>query len=335
MTGPGFWRDQTVLITGGLGFIGSKIAHVIVSGGGLVIIADRDVAALPDPAPTESRQGVVLRGGDIGSSSWIGGLVEEYQPSYVFHLAGQSIIEECTLNPVGGFESNITGTWNLLEACRRNGSTKGVVVASSYKVYGQQDDACFSEESPLLGLQPYDAAKVCADVLARSYHESFGLPVAVTRCANTYGEGDRHLSRIIPAVIHAALHDDELIIRSDGRVERDYLYVGDVVAGYLSIADGFVTGDVKGHAFNLGSGTPASVLDIVHTIERLLDTKVRYRILQEKQPTVDRMYLDIRKAKARLNWEPRSTLVDGLTRTIEWHRNALGQGNAVNPRIPA
>lgn len=161
------------------------------------------------------------------------------------------------------------------------------------------------------------------DVLSRSYHRNFGLPVAVTRCANTYGKGDRHLSRIIPAAIQAGLHNRELIIRSDGRAERDYLYVEDAVAGYLSIAEHLHMDDVRGQAFNLGSGTSVSVLELVHMIGELLNTEVKCRILQEPQRARDRLNLDIRKANALLKWEPKCTLTEGLKETIEWHRNVF------------
>jgi CDP-glucose 4,6-dehydratase len=335
VTGTEFWHDKTVLITGGLGLIGSRIARSVSAAGGRSIVADRGVDTRAGAVATNNRQESTLRAGNVSDYGWLAATVEEFQPEYVFHLAGQSTVEQCNQNPLSAFESNITGTWNLLEACRRNGSAKGVIIASSYKVYGHQNDACLAEDSPLLGLQPYDAAKVCADVLARSYYASFGLPVAVTRCANTYGEGDRHLSRIIPAAIHAALHDDELIITSDGRAERDYLYVGDAVTGYLAIAERFDTGEVQGQAFNLGSGTPVSVLDVVHAIGELLNTEVRYRILQAPRSSIDRLYLDIRKAKARLSWEPQSTLAEGLKRTIEWHQAAFRQERTGDPRTSA
>lgn len=324
MSKPSLWREKTALITGGLGFIGARIAAAISEGGGRTIIADRARPAEGAGSPSRDGFATIFRTGDIADPSWLAGLVEEFQPEYVFHLAGQSIVDECNVNPIGAFESNIEGTWNLLDACRRNGKVQAVVVASSYKVYGHQDDACFAEDAPLLGLQPYDAAKVCADVLSRSYYASFGLPVAVTRCANTYGEGDRHLSRIIPAVVHAALRDEELIIRSDGRAERDYLYVGDAVKGYLSIAEGLVSGsDVKGEAFNLGSGKPVSVLQVVDAIGELLGKRIKFRVMQEPRFGVDRLYLDIRKAKERLGWEPQCAFHDGLEKTIEWHRAAL------------
>lgn len=325
MSVSAFWRDKTALITGGLGFIGSRISAAIAGGGGRTIVADRARAAGgPPDSSSRAAPETTFRIGDIADGAWLGGLVEEFQPHYVFHLAGQSIVDECNTNPIAAFESNIAGTWNLLDACRRNGKVMGVIVASSYKVYGDQDDACFGEDAPLMGLQPYDAAKVCADVLSRSYYASFGLSVAVTRCANTYGEGDRHLSRIIPAVIHAGLRDEELVIRSDGRAERDYLYIGDAVDGYLAIAEGLEAGsDVKGEAFNLGSGKPLSVLEVVDAVGNLLGKKIRFRVLQQPRPGVDRLYLDIRKAKERLSWEPKCTFADGLKKTIKWHRASL------------
>jgi len=319
-----FWQNKVTIITGGMGFVGSWLAATISSKGGKVIVVDHNIQKKHDLAIAEVENQVMFLQGDITNYQFVSGIFSTYEPDYVFHLAGQAIIEEFVLNPLPSFESNIKGTWNLLEACRVKGSVKGIVVASSYKVYGNQNNSCYSEESPLLGILPYDAAKICVDVLSRSYYAGFGLPIAVTRCANTYGGGDLSLSRIIPQAMHSFLNGKELAIRSDGTPQRDYLYIKDAVAGYIAIAEALHREDIKGQAFNLGSGKSISVLELTKKIGTIVGKDVSFAVLKEAQNIIDDQYLDIGKAMNILGWQPRYTLEAGLKESVAWYKEYFG-----------
>jgi len=320
-----FWQNKVTLITGGMGFVGSWIAATISSKGGKVIVVDHNIQKKPGLDIMEVENQVMFLQCDITNYQFVSGIFATYEPDFVFHLAGKAIIEDCVLNPLPSFESNIKGTWNLLEACRVKGSVKGIVVASSYKVYGNQSTSCYSETSPLLGILPYDAAKICVEVLSRSYYAGFGLPIAVTRCANTYGGGDLNLSRIIPEAIHSFLNGKELVIRSDGAPQRDYLYIEDAVAGYIAIAENLHREDIKGQAFNLGSGKSISVLELARKIGTIVGKDVNITVLKEAQNIIDDQYLDIGKAVNFLDWQPRYTLEEGLKESVGWYKEYFGK----------
>jgi len=219
------------------------------------------------------------------------------------------------------FESNIKGTWNILESYRISKTVKGLVVASSDKAYGQQERLPYTEDSPLNGYFPYDASKACAELLAKSYFMTYKLPLAITRNANTYGPADMNLSRIIPDVITRLIRNEQPIIRSDGTPERDYIYIKDAVNAYLTLAENLHREDVIGQAFNFGTGKPISVLDLYNKIIKLMDKNAEPKILGEAKNEIDKQYLDSQKAKKILNWEAGYDLDSGLKETIEWYRN--------------
>jgi CDP-glucose 4,6-dehydratase len=218
------------------------------------------------------------------------------------------------------FEANVRGTWNLLEACR-SARVERIVVASSDKAYGDQEALPYTEEQPLDAVFPYDASKACADIVARSYARTYGLPVAVSRMANVYGGGDHNLSRIVPGTIRSVLLGEDPVIRSDGTPLRDYLYVEDAVEAYVTLADSLPS--TAGEAFNFGAGFPISALDLVRLILRLSDASgLEPRILSPTKlhGEIDRQYLDSAKAERMLGWRARTGLEEGLARTIAWYR---------------
>ena len=242
-----------------------------------------------------------------------------------FHLAAQAIVVAANRSPLSTFESNIRGTWHLLEACRRTRMMRCVVVASSDKAYGRHDRLPYQEDYPLLGIHPYDASKACADILARSYFQTYGLPVSVTRCANLYGGGDLNFSRIVPDTIRAILNDRNPVIRSDGSPVRDYLYVEDAVQGYLALAGQQESANVAGEAFNFGSGRPVSVSELVSKLIALSGrTHLAPDVQGQSTPgEIDRQYLASDKAKQLLGWQARHSLEEGLTQTLRWYENYL------------
>ena len=248
--------------------------------------------------------------------------INEYAVDTVFHLAAQAIVTVANSNPMSTFASNIMGTWQVLEGVRRSTSVVRVVCASSDKAYGNQRVLPYTEDTVLAGLYPYDASKVCTDVLARSYATSFGLPIAVARPANVYGPGDLNWNRLVPGTIRSVLAGESPVIRSDGSLERDYLYLGDVVAGYLAIADRLP--EQSGEAFNLGTGRPVSVLTLVRRIIDLIpDSQVEPAVLGVASNEIDRQSLASDKAASVLAWQPEVGLDEGLGRTIEWYRQYL------------
>jgi CDP-glucose 4,6-dehydratase len=259
--------------------------------------------------------------GDLRDAELVARTLEERGIDTVFHLAAETIVGTVQESPVQGFESNVRGTWTLLQACREHGVER-VVFASSDKAYGAHDELPYREDFALQPTAPYEASKAAADLIARSYWHSYGLPVAVTRFANIYGGGDLNFSRLIPEAVSAALDGRPPVLRSDGSPERDFLYVEDAVSAYLTIADGLRRDEVRGEAFNAGGGSPHPVRDVVEIVARLAGTGVEPDIRGEGNPEgeIDRQWVDPRKIRDMLGWEPAVGLEEGLRRTIEWYR---------------
>ena len=235
------------------------------------------------------------------------------------HLAAQAIVGTANKSPISTFETNIKGTWNVLEACRQLG-TKRTIAASSDKAYGEHEKLPYKEEFCLSGLTPYEASKSCTDILARTYAKTYGLPIAVTRCGNIYGGGDLNWSRIIPGTIRSVLNNERPIIRSDGTLIRDYIYILDVVNAYIIITEQLDRKEVAGEAFNLGTKMPLSVLELVKKIITLTQRKIEPQILNEVKNEIRAQYLDWAKAKRILGWEPMYSLDEGLKETLQWYR---------------
>ncbi len=308
------------LVTGGRGFAGSWLAKALLEEGAEVISLDRE-----DEGPT----GLELLGiagdvhdvtGELRDGELLGGLLRERSIDTVFHLAAQAIVGEANASPIPTFETNIEGTWVLLEACRECGVER-VVVASSDKAYGPHERLPYSEDSALQPTFPYDVSKAAADLIARSYWHSYELPVAVTRFANLYGGGDRNFSRLIPEAVTAVLDGRSPVIRSDGSPERDFLYVADAASAYLAVAEGLASGKAAGEAFNAGWGRPHPVREVVELICELGPGEVEpdYQGTGNPSGEIDRQYLDSAKIRERLGWEPRIELREGLAHTLEWY----------------
>jgi CDP-glucose 4,6-dehydratase len=259
--------------------------------------------------------------GDVAFEGVVARALAEYEIDTVFHLAAQTLVPTANRAPLSTFETNIKGTWVLLEACRQS-EIQRTVVASSDKAYGPHRDLPYREDHALQPRYPYDVSKAATDLLARSYWHTWGLPVAVTRFANLYGGGDFNASRLIPEAVTAALAGRSPVVRSDGSPERDFLYVEDAVAAYMSIAEEVGGGAAAGEAFNAGGGRPHRVLDVVETICRLAGTGVRPDVQGSGTPAgeIDRQWVDYGKLNRATGWEPKVALEDGLSRTLDWYR---------------
>ncbi|MFQ6099392.1 MAG: NAD-dependent epimerase/dehydratase family protein [Armatimonadota bacterium] len=319
MTKP--WTDTNVLVTGAAGFLGSHLAARLVSEGAHVV-----ALLLDDPAESNFdilglRSRTTCVWADVADRAALERILAVYEIDCVFHLAAQAIVGVANRAPLSAFESNVRGTYVLLEACRHAPSVSRVVVASSDKAYGCQERLPYTEDSPLLAQYPYDASKACADILARCYHATYGLPVAVTRCANLYGGGDLNFSRIVPDTMRSVVAGKPPVIRSDGTPERDYLYIDDAVAAYVALARALPREDVAGRAFNFGSGEPVSVLRLVEAIISVSGhPELQPQILgTSKHGEIDRQWLDSSEAERVLGWRADTPLSEGLATTFEWY----------------
>ncbi|MDX6607368.1 MAG: hypothetical protein QOD14_1908 [Solirubrobacterales bacterium] len=309
------------LVTGGRGFAGSWLAKALLASGADVTSFDRGG---PSPSGLEllGIDGEVDDvGGDLRDADLVRSTIRKRSIDAVFHLAAQAIVGDANASPVPTFETNIQGTWVVLEACREGG-VEVVVVASSDKAYGPHDELPYTEDSALQPVYPYDVSKAATDLIARSYRHTYGLPVAVTRLANIYGGGDRNFSRLIPETVTAVLDGRAPVIRSDGSPERDFLYAEDAASAYLAIAGALAEGRGAGEAFNAGWGRPHPVREVIDLICELGPGEIEadYQGTGNPSGEIERQYLDSAKIRAEIGWEPSVDLGDGLRRTLDWYR---------------
>jgi CDP-glucose 4,6-dehydratase len=319
-----FWLDRPTFVTGGTGLLGNCLVDRLLSLGADVVCLVRDWVPKSELIRSSNIERVKVIRGDICDQKLLERVLAEYEINTVFHLAAQTIVSIANRHPVSTFETNIQGTWSLLEACRLNPTVKQIVLASSDKAYGDQVDLPYNEDTPLQGQHPYDVSKSCADLIAQTYAISYGLPVSVTRCGNLYGRGDLNWNRIIPGTIRSVLRDQRPIIRSDGHYIRDYFYVEDAAAAYMLLAEKMAEKpelrELRGHAFNFSTGTPTAVLELVNCILNLMESELEPEIRNEASNEIRAQYLDATKAQTMLDWKANFSLADGLTKTIDWYK---------------
>lgn len=319
-----FWQDRPTLVTGATGLVGGWLVKRLLAAGADVVCLVRDSV----PNCELVRSGLINRvnivHGDVCDQALIERALGEYEIDTVIHLAAQTIVGIANRNPVSTFETNIGGTWALLEACRRSPAVKQIVVASSDKAYGDQDVLPYDESTPLQGRHPYDVSKSCADLIANTYAVSYDLPVAITRCGNFYGGGDLNWNRIVPGTIRSILRGQRPIIRSDGDYVRDYFYVEDGAAAYMLLAERLARDTaIRGEAFNFSLESQLTVLDLTRRVLGLMSSDLEPEIHNEASNEIRRQYLSASKAREMLGWEPLFSLDDGLRLTIEWYREFL------------
>ncbi len=263
--------------------------------------------------------------GDVRDQELLERILGEYEIETVFHLAAQTIVGIANRNPVSTFETNIAGTWDLLEACRRSPTVKQIVLASSDKAYGDHENLPYDETTPLNGQHPYDVSKSCADLIAHTYAVTYDLPVVTTRCGNFYGGGDLNWNRIVPGTIRSILRGQRPVIRSDGKYVRDYFYVEDGAAAYTQLAEKLSElPRLGGHAFNFSNEIQVTVLELVEQILKLMGSNVKPEILNQASNEIHHQYLSAAKAREMLHWNPLFALDEGLRQTINWYREFLG-----------
>lgn len=320
-----FWRDRPTFVTGGTGLVGGWLTQRLVEEGASVVCLVRDWVPRSTLLAGDLASKVTIVRGDVRDQAALERVLGEYEIDTVLHLAAQTIVPIANRNPVSTFESNIAGTWSLLEGCRRSPAVKQVVYASSDKAYGECDNLPYDETTPLRGSHPYDVSKSCGDLIAQSYATSYGLPVAITRCGNFYGGGDLNWNRIVPGTIRSAFRGERPVIRSDGTLIRDYFYVEDGAAAYMLLAER-LAGDatLRGSAFNFSNELQLTVRDIVERILSLMGTALDFEVRDEAINEIPHQYLSARRAREQLGWHPLFSLDDGLKRTVEWYRKFVG-----------
>jgi len=322
MTNREFWRDRSVLVTGATGLVGSWVVRRLLEAGADVVCLVRDGVPGSELARSGMAAQVKTVQGQVQDQPLMERVLGEYEVQTVIHLAAQTIVGVANRNPISTFESNIAGTWVLLEAARRSPSVKQIVMASSDKAYGDQPILPYTEDAPLQGRHPYDVSKSCADLIAQSYAVSYGLPVVITRCGNFYGGGDLNWNRIIPGTIRSVLRGTRPVIRSDGQYIRDYFYVEDGAHAYLTLAEQLAHNPaLAGHAFNFSNQISVTVVDIVQKILAAMGSDLVPDIRNEASNEIREQVLDASKAQTMLDWSPLFTLDGGLERTIAWYRD--------------
>jgi len=317
-----FWLDRPTFVTGGTGLVGSWLIQRLMDAGADVVCLVRDWVPQSESVRRGNLERVKVVRGDVRDREVLERALGEFEIDTVIHLAAQTIVTIANRNPISTFETNIAGTWNLLEACRRSPRVKQIVVASSDKAYGDQEILPYDENTPLQGQHPYDVSKSAADLIAYTYAKSFDLPITITRCGNFYGGGDLNWNRIIPGTIRSILRGQRPIIRSDGEYIRDYFYVEDGAAAYMLLAEQLAARpELKGQAFNFSNEIQVSVREIVNQILKKMKSDLSPDIRNEVSNEIRHQYLSAEKARQDLGWKPMFNLEDGLSRTINWYKD--------------
>jgi CDP-glucose 4,6-dehydratase len=317
----GFWNGKTCLVTGATGFLGGSLVAELLQEGAEVIALVRDMVPQSRFAATDLANRTKIVRGALEDYAVIERALNEYAVDTVFHLGAQAIVGVANRNPLSTFEANIKGTWVLLEACRRVPTVERIVVASSDKAYGDHETLPYQEDFPLQGRHPYDVSKSCADLIALSYAQTYRLPVAITRCGNLFGPGDLNVNRIVPGTCLAAIDGERPVIRSDGSPVRDYVYVEDIVQGYLRLAEHMGDEGVVGRAFNFGTGDPVSVLDLTRrTLAAAGRPDLQPDVRNNAHGEIQAQYLSSALALEKLGWRPGAGLDERLKQTFLWYR---------------
>lgn len=315
------WRHKNVLITGATGLLGSWLIEELTELKANVVALIRDYVPFSRAYRDQLKNRISAAYGSLENSNVVERVLNEYEIEVVFHLAAQTIVTIANNNPLSTFESNIKGTWTLLEACRRNRKVKKIIIASSDKAYGDHEVLPYTENMPLQGKNPYDVSKSCADLLAQMYFSHYRLPVCITRCGNLFGGGDLNFNRIVPGTIRSVFYGERPVIRSDGSFVRDYFYVKDAALAYILLAEKMDNDTILGQVFNFGNDSPMSVIQITKEILSLMNRKdLEPIILNQAKGEILKQYLSSQKASEMLGWKPRFSVSSGLEETIDWYQ---------------
>lgn len=317
-----YWRHKNVFVTGATGLLGSWLVKYLVDAGANVVVLIRDIVPHSNLYRSGYINKVTIVRGALENYATIERTLGEYEIDTIFHVGAQTIVEIANRNPLSTFESNIKGTWNVLEAARRSPAVKKIIVASSDKAYGAHKELPYTEAAPLQGRHPYDVSKSAADLIAHTYHNSYKLPVAITRCGNFFGGGDFNFNRIIPGTIRAVFSGQRPILRSDGSFIRDYFYIEDAADAYITLAEKMDDEAIHGHAFNFSNEIQMTVLDVVHRILKLMGRDdLQPQVLAVAKNEIPHQYLSAEKARTMLHWKPQHSFDEALEKTIHWYQD--------------
>jgi len=309
------WANKNVFVTGATGLLGSWLCEKLIDLGANVTVLIRD--RVPTSNFFNTNYNVVY--GELLDRYLIERALNEYDIDTIFNLGAQTQVSTANRNPLSTLETNIRGSWNVFESARILGSIDKIVQASSDKSYGIHEKLPYKEDARLNGIYPYDVSKSCVDLIAQMYSKTFNLPVNITRCGNIFGGGDRNPKRLIPRVIRHFLQNKPFTLRSDGSPIRDFVYVEDIVDGYLKVAES-IKPNFHGEAFNLSLNQPRSVWEVVLKIKELMNVDVEVKRGPKIDAEIPAQHLDSTKARTMLGWQPKYTFEEGLKKTIKWYR---------------
>jgi CDP-glucose 4,6-dehydratase len=321
-----FWQDRPTLVTGGTGLVGAWLVKRLVEARADVTCIIRDWIPQSELASSGALAKVKVVRGDICDEGLVERTLAEHEIKTVMHLAAQTIVPIANRNPLSTFESNIRGTWLILEACRRSPLVQQIIIASSDKAYGDQEKLPYTEATPLQGQHPYDVSKSCADLISNAYAVTYKSPVLITRCGNFYGGGDLNWNRILPGAIRSILRGERPIIRSDGLFIRDYFYVEDGADAYMLLAEALAQKpELAGHAFNFSNEIQVTVLQLLERLRKAMGTNLQPIVQNQATNEIRHQYLSAEKARTMLGWKPLYGLDDGLRKTVDWYRDFLNK----------
>ena len=320
-----FWRDRSVLVTGATGLVGGWVVRQLLAADADLVCIVRDWVPRSELVASGLLERTRVVRGDIRDQETLERALGEYEVATVLHLAAQTTVGVANRNPVSTLDTNIRGTWALLEACRRSPAVQQIVIASSDKAYGDQEVLPYTEDTPVRGRNPYDVSKSCADLIGQMYAKTYGLPVCITRCGNFFGGGDLNWNRLVPGTIRSVLRGERPVIRSDGQYTRDYLYVEDGARAYLTLAEQMAaTPALAGEVFNFSYEQQMTVLELVARLLDVMGSRLEPDVRNEASHEIRDQYLDAAKARRMLGWTPGFTLEAGLRETVDWYTRYFG-----------
>ena len=319
-------KNKLFLVTGCYGFVAQHLIHNLLLNNNRVIGIYNKKYQLKifNNKNYINKKKLIVKKADIRDKKLLINLFKKYKFDYCYHLAAISQVLTSNQSPEETYEINVFGTINLLESAKLYRPKIKFIFSSSDKAYGSSKKLPYKEDFPLNGLNPYDASKACADIISRSYAKAFNLQVCVTRFVNIYGPGDVNWDRIIPGTIKSLINNKKPILRSNGRFLRDYLFIDDVVNGYIMLGKAMQNKKVKGIAINFGSGKPITVLNLVKKMLKINNNNSKFYIIKNKvKNEIKDQYSGYQLAKETMNWKPKISLEEGLIKTFSWYKKKI------------
>ena len=319
-------KNKLFLVTGCYGFVAQHLIHNLLLNNNRVIGIYNKKYQLKifNNKNYINKKKLIVKKVDIRDKKALTNLFKKYKFDYCYHLAAISQVLTSNQSPEETYEINVFGTINLLESAKLYRPKIKFIFSSSDKAYGSSKKLPYKEDFPLNGLNPYDASKACADIISRSYAKAFNLQVCVTRFVNIYGPGDVNWDRIIPGTIKSLINNKKPILRSNGRFLRDYLFIDDVVNGYIMLGKAMQNKKVKGIAINFGSGKPITVLNLVKKMLKINNNNSKFYIIKNKvKNEIKDQYSGYQLAKETMNWKPKISLEEGLIKTFSWYKKKI------------